>query len=457
MTLERRPFCAGDIAVLVRTHAQADLIREALDSARVPAVINGAGSVFATPSARDWLRLLEAIDRPAAASRARSAALTPFLGWSASRIAEASEEEWEGVHRRLHRWNRVLRDRGVAELTESIMIGEDLAARVLTGVDGERRLTDIRHLAQLLHRAAAAERLGSTALRGWLAQQIAAAELEEGEEERTRRLESDAQAVQILTIHRSKGLEFPVVHCPFLWAPGYTPRDPEPVFFHDPMKGNLATIDVGLDGPGYAKHRDQHHLEERGEELRLAYVALTRAKHQATVWWAGAWDSQHSPLGRLLLAREPNGYVPADGGTIPPDAKVLTRLEELQAAAPGCISVTRSHVEDPVTWSPPTPRLGELAAARFDRELDLRWRRTSYSDITSAVHDPLVGSEPEAPSLPDEPEAPTPVPAIDATRGELALPSPLGGMPVGVTFGTLVHRVFEAVDFTAADLDAELT
>ncbi len=328
-----------------RTHAQADLIREALDTARVPAVINGAGSVFETPSARDWLRLLEAIDRPAAASRAHAAALTPFIGWSAARIAGASEEEWEGVHRRLHRWNRVLRDRGVAELTESIMIGEDLAARVLAGVDGERRLTDVRHLAQLLHRAAAAERLGPTALRGWLAQQIAAAEQEEGEEERTRRLESDAQAVQILTIHRSKGLEFPVVYCPFLWAPGYTPRDPEPVFFHDPAKGNLATIDVGLDGPGYAKHRDQHHLEERGEELRLAYVALTRAKHQATVWWAGAWDSQHSPLGRLLLAREPSGYVPADGGSIPPDAKLLARLEELQAAAPGCVSVARSHVE----------------------------------------------------------------------------------------------------------------
>src|SRR6185312_11739184 len=168
-------------------------------------------------------------------------------------------------------------------------------------------------------------------------------------------------------------------------------------------------------------------------------------------------DSQHSPLGRLLLAREPNGYVPADGGTIPPDAKVLARLQEIQTAAPGCISVTRSHVGDPVTWRPPTAGSSELEAARFDRELDLRWRRTSYSDITSAAHDPLVGSEPEEPSLHDEPEAPTPVPAFDATRAELALPSPLGGMPVGVTFGTLVHRVFEAVDFTAADLDAELT
>ena len=118
---------------------------------------------------------------------------------------------------------------------------------MLAVLEGERQLTDLRHLAQLLHRAAAAERLGPTALRGWLAQQIAATE-EEGEEERTRRLESDAQAVQILTIHRSKGLEFPIVLCPFLWAPGWSPSEGEPVFFHDPRWGDERTIDVGLEG-----------------------------------------------------------------------------------------------------------------------------------------------------------------------------------------------------------------
>ena len=90
-----RQICAGDIAVLVRTNAQANLIRAALEGARVPAVINGAGSVFSTPSARAWLRLLDAVDRPATPSRARAAALTPFLGWDAHRIATADEEEWD--------------------------------------------------------------------------------------------------------------------------------------------------------------------------------------------------------------------------------------------------------------------------------------------------------------------------------------------------------------------------
>ncbi len=452
------PLCAGDIAVLVRTHVHADLIRAALEAVRVPAVINGAGSVFATLSARAWLRLLEAIDRPASPARARSAALTPFIGWSADAVATADEDAWEEVHRRLHRWNRVLRESGVAELTETIMLSEDLPARVLAVLEGERQLTDLRHLAQLLHRAAAAERLGPTALRGWLAQQIAATE-EEGEEERTRRLESDAQAVQILTIHRSKGLEFPIVLCPFPWAPGWIPSESEPVFFHDPALGDKRTIDVGLEGPGFDAHSRQHHIEERGEDLRLLYVALTRAKHQAVIWWASAWDSQHSPLGRLLFAKDEKGNVAPDGGkSIPVDEAVCQRLEALSAEAPGCVSVSRSRLGLLSAWSPSLAAPTNLLAARFDRRLDLRWRRTSYSDITAAAHEEIVSSEPEESILIDEPEAPTPVlePSLQSSPTGLHAPSRLAGAPVGLQFGTFAHRVLEATDFAAEDLDGAL-
>jgi exodeoxyribonuclease V beta subunit len=267
--------------------------------------------------------------------------------------------------------------------------------------------------------------------------------------------------VQILTIHRSKGLEFPVVMCPFLWAPGWSPREAEPVFFHDPNRGDRRTIDVGLEWPGWDAHQRQHHIEERGEDLRLLYVALTRARHQAVLWWAGAWDSQHSPLGRLLLSKDEHGNVSPDGPrSVPQDTAVMERLQQLRQEARGCVSITRSTLGAPRTWSPPLAQPAELHAAVFDRVLDLRWRRTSYSDITWGAHDPLVGSEPEERSLSDEPEAPTPVPEgpEPGTRDPaLSLRSPMGEMPVGVRFGTFVHRVFEATDFAAEDLDAELS
>src|SRR3954447_2967698 len=291
----------GDVAVLVRYNHHAKSIRDALDAVGIPSVINGAGSVFGTPAAKEWLRLLEALERPASPVRARAATMTSCLGWSAERVAAASEEEWEEVHRRLHAWAAVLRRRGLASLIETMTLIERLPGRVLGVVDGERRMTDLRHVGQLLHGAASAERLGTAALAVWLRQRIATAETE-GDEERSRRLESDAAAVQVLTIHRSKGLEFPVVYVPYLWEPTWVDDKPTPIVYHDREAGMRRTIDVGLVGPGYKRHKDWHVEEQRGEDLRLAYVALTRAKHQAVIWWAASWNSKDSALSRLLFA-----------------------------------------------------------------------------------------------------------------------------------------------------------
>ncbi len=455
----REPIRPGHVAVLVRTHRNAALVREALDAAGIPAVINGAGSVFGTVPARDWLRLLEAIERPAASPRARSAALTPFLGWTAERVACAGEVEWEEIHRRLHRWARVLRTSGVAALMETITRAEGLPGRVLARVDGERSLTDLRHVGQLLHATATAEGMGGAALTAWLRQRIAAAARETGDEERTRRLESDAEAVQVLTIHRSKGLEFPIVYCPDLWEPGYIPRDAQPVFFHDPAQDYARTIDVGLDGPDWGRHVRHHEEEQRGEDLRLAYVALTRARHQAVVWWAGTYDSRHSALGRLLFARGEGGVVPPAGGATPRDDVAVGRFEELASEAAGCISVERSRLSGlPVSWSPMGVAASDLCAAAFDRGLDARWRRTSFSDISAGAYEASVGSEPEQEGvLEDEPPASAGALGDPPVAGSpLAAPVALAAMPVGLQVGTLVHRVLEAADFTAPDLESEV-
>ncbi len=331
---EERLVRPGDLAVLVRRNRDATDIRDRLHAAGVPAVVGGAGSVFGGPPARAWLALLEALERPTSAPRARAVALTVFLGWSATRIAEADEAAWESVHRRLHAWAQVLRERGLAALQEVVTRAEALPRRVLTLVDGERELTDLRHVGQLLHRAARDEHLGVSALTAWLRRRIAEAG-QETDEERSRRLESDAAAVQVLTIHRAKGLEFPIVFCPSLWDPIWITDTPEPVFFHDPSEGGARTLDVGLDGPRFGPHRARHREELRGEELRLAYVALTRAQHQAIVWWAGSYASGGSPLSRLAFARQPDGTVPL--GTDGPleDEEAIAALRGAGRRRPG--------------------------------------------------------------------------------------------------------------------------
>ncbi len=474
----------GHIAVLVRTNKQAAMIREALEDVGVPAVINGAGSVFGTEPARQWLRLLEALERPASIMRAHSAALTAFVGWPAERLAQADEDswEWEDVHRRLHEWARVLRTRGVASLLETVLRdateGPALAARVLGDSTGERSLTDLRHIGQLLHGAASEEQLGPTALTAWLRTRIAEAEIDTADEERSRRLESDAEAVQVLTIHRSKGLEFPVVYLPFLWEAGYIPdKPPRPVFFHDPEADDERTVDVALEGHDFARHKEQFVREQRGEDLRLAYVALTRARHQAVVWWAGSYDSRDSPLGRLLFARTDSGDVEPSGGSVPSDQAVVNRFRSLADATGGqgkTISVERSQLSERVVWRPDRARPADLAVSRFERSLDLRWRRTSYSDITAASHEEWVTSEPEQPLLADEPPGISVSPTPPATRApgmtpgapteaapalfpaEDQTPLALAAMPAGVDVGTFVHRVMEVTDFAAPDIDGEL-
>jgi exodeoxyribonuclease V beta subunit len=447
----------GHVAVLVRYNRHAALVRDALEAAGIPAVINGAGSVFETRPARDWLRLLEALERPSSAARAKAAALTPFFGWSAAQVAAADEEQLAELHRRLHAWARLLRTRGVAALAETVTLVEGLPERMLRLQEGERRLTDLRHVAQLLHGAAMAEHAGVTALTQWLRRQIAEAGSDTNDEERSRRLESDAEAVQVLTIHRSKGLEFPIVLFPFLWEGGRR-RENEPIAFHDPTRGDARVVDVGMGGPDWNAHCRQYEAEERGEDLRLAYVALTRAKHQAVVWWAGSWDSRNSALGRLLFSRRDDGTVPPGGTFTPSDAKAFERFEELAEQAPGCISVDWAAPVPHARWSgaPPTP--AELVAARFDRRLDWGWRRTSYSDITAAAHDARVASEPEERLVTDEDDA-AGAPPVAQDEGDPALrdvPSLLADMPSGVHVGTFVHRVFEATDFAAPDLAGEL-
>ncbi len=118
--------------------------------------------------------------------------------------------------------------------------------------------------------------------------------------------------MQVLTIHRSKGLEFPVVYLPVpvgavpgaQGRAGHLPR---------PRRLRRATVDVGLEGADFRRHAQQHQAEERGEELRLAYVALTRARHQAVLWWAGSYDTRDSALTRLLFSRDDDGTVAAVG------------------------------------------------------------------------------------------------------------------------------------------------
>ena len=459
-----RTLHPGDIAVLVRSNRQATTVCDALLAANVPAVIGGAGSVFASNPAREWLRFLEALEQPASSVRASLATMTQFIGWSAEEVADKEDaQRWEDLHGWLHTWGRLLRDRGVATLYESVTNTRNVPARVLRRPSGERFMTDLRHVAQLLHDAAVSEGVGPTALANWLGRRIAEADRDNENEERTRRLESDAQAVQVITVHRSKGLEFPVVLVPYAWDGWVFPID-VPVF-HDPDSANQRTIDVGCPGADLTAHRKVQEAEEQGESLRLLYVALTRACHQAVLWWAGAKDTKNSALSRLLFDRGPDGQIPASGRRSQPDGAAVTAFTALGPE----VSVERVGPPPDVRWHHDLETSSTLEVVSFDRDLDTDWRRASYSSITSAAHEqPAIASESEAELTLDEETTGSPLRLLAAgsSDGDVdearfrSVPLALGAMPGGTLVGTLIHGVMERIEFDdphpVSEVDAAL-
>lgn len=435
-----RPVAAGDIAVLVGTHRQAASVHDALTAAGVPVVVNSASSVFATPAAAQWATLLAAMLRPRGAAL-RDVALTDFLGHTPQELASAGELTDAVVAWQVRGWAQVLREGSVAQLVVA-MEQDGLAARVLSRTGGERDLTDLRHVAGALHAHHRRTRTGLVGLADWLTDQIRrASEVErEPTSELTRRLETDAQAVQVLTVHTSKGLEFPVAYVPFAWDRG-KPGDQGPIRCHD--SAGRRVLDVRGEG---AVGRDAliaaRDTEEAAESLRQLYVALTRASSLLVVHWASSkQNTRFSPLHRALSAQVSGDTVPAPGYSVadpPAIASPWVLLEPVTAVTPR-------------RWKPTVPVLPELAAAPFTRILDTTWRRTSYSGLTRTVHEaertPSGFRDDEPDEVLDEPVAADP--ATD-------LRSPFADLPAGAAFGTLVHAVLEAVDTGAPDLPAEI-
>jgi exodeoxyribonuclease V beta subunit len=456
-----RPVSPGDIAVLVRTNDQASLIRDKLAAARVPAVLTGSKSVFLAPVAREWLTLLRALEQPHRAGFARAAALTCFVGWTPRRLAESGDAGSDDLGRLLRAWRDVLAERGVAALLEVVSSSTRLTERLLATDDGERRLTDVRHIGQALHAAAVAGRLGPTAVVEWLRRRFNEA-AEDAAEERSRRLESDADAVQVVTIHGAKGLQFPVVYVPFGWD-RWVGDTFDTLLLHDDEGNRLRDVG-GSDGPGYTERREKHLTEELGEDLRLLYVAMTRARCQVVSWWVPATTAEQSPLHRLLFGSFDEGGQPPARVPLPRDADVRKRLDALAEDAGGTVAVEDVDLGVASRWQPPQDETPTLAAANFDRRLDEGWRRTSYTGLTRFVHDglaesPGVSSEPEVEERQDEPDLPAPAepPVLDLLDAAMrAVPSPMAEFPSGAAFGTLVHGVLENVDTTAGDLSTEL-
>ena len=319
------------------------------------------------------------IEQPHRTDRVRAAALTSFFGVSAADLDAGGDDETDRLADRVRTLADVFAARGVAAVLEATVV-DGLTARVLARVGGERTLTDLRHIGEALHKVSVDERLGIVGLLAWLRAQVADEQVEVASE-RTRRLDSDAEAVQLVTIHGSKGLQYPIVYAPTLWN-RYTGNDPDVPLFHDD-EGRRAR-DVGGASPWRGDARRP--APPRGRR-RVAAPALRRP-HPGPV--AGR--------GLVRPGRAQHARLPAAPAAVRPPARHGRRARRAgrRRRRPACwrSSATGSAAGGPepeLADSPPpdpTPhraaRPTTLAARRFTRAVDTAWRRTSYSSLSAA-------------------------------------------------------------------------
>jgi exodeoxyribonuclease V beta subunit len=441
-TWDGAPVEAHHVAVLVGARDHGLLVQRELHARGVPAVLAGGGQLFTTPAADEWLSLLAAMEQPHRTALVRSAALTSFFGHTTRELDEQGELLTGRVADALRGWALLLRGRGVAALFEAAE-ERGLTARVLAVEDGERLLTDLRHLTQLLHETAVHERMGLTALLAWFREE----QRRTAATERPRRLDSDAAAVQIVTIHGSKGLQYPITYLPFAYQSFEFPT--EVALYHDER---VRTLDVSGSGARWDEHLARHRAEEAGEELRDLYVALTRDQSQVVTWWAPTANTRIGGLHRLLFGRQPGTAAVPDAVDVRDDeyaAHVLGLLADLGGPSAEVSEVVQVEAPSATTIDE------RLAVRSFDRAVDVDWRRTSYSALIRVEEAHAeVTSEPETAGLDDEPEAAEP--AAAATSDIDPVPSPMADLPAGAAFGTLVHGVLEHADPDASDLREEL-
>ena len=474
VTVRGRPAEPHDVAVLTGSNDDALAVQTALRSVEVPAVINSVGSVLETDAARQWQQLLAALQRPANAAAARAAAITDLIGWDAAALLAADDHDLDELHARLHRLAEVVQRRGIAGLQRQLE-REGLAGRVLAAADGERQLTDLEHVAELLHGAQLDGDLTPAALTGWMQQRAAdAADGATAPEEQTRRLESDADAVQVLTIHRSKGLEFGIVLAPFLWK--QPPGISAPVTVHTDA-GRV--VDVGpsnRDGFDDAKRRAA--ADGYGDQLRRLYVAFTRARHRVVVWWLPTTAATRSALAPVLFARDDDGRVRTDlvpTEPVDPTATVPRLRPLLQRCGGRVLEVPLEPHR--TTYTPAAADQAPLSRAVVHGAVDPTWRRSSYSALVRSIDPADAGDAPEDRPVDDTTDdealvdrvvgtdvAHDDATADDATTDDAAADDPatdgpvppMGAVPGSAELGTMIHAVLEHADTTAADLDTEL-
>lgn len=449
-TILGRPVRPSDIAVLTRTNAQAHDMGRALGKLRIPSALVGDTSVFDAAEAEEMRLLMRAMAQPTSGGALRSALSTPSMGVDAHELATLAEDEqaWERWVDDFRKFRELWEQRGFVHAIQTLLRDRDVNARTLARLDGERRLTNLRHLTELINHAESEQHLGIAGLSSWFDDMIYNPAAREGLAPDTLqiRLESDDFAVHLTTMHKSKGLEYPIVYCPYLWRDASLfPQEKKHLKVHDTSDAHRLKLDLRTAESKGAALIDAER-EALAENLRLLYVALTRAQHRSVVVWGAFHRAEQSPLGYLLYqAAEDLGALsetPAARIQHMTDNELRRGLELLEQTSSNAIHVRPLQPDPAPLYTRDEPAPEPFDARSLTRTIDKSRRTSSFSQLTghharSSLVATLGKDVDDVAPAPSTSEAPPHQPDLL-----------LGEFPKGARAGELLHSILEHSDFT---------
>ena len=437
---ENQTLRAENIAVLVRGYTEADLVKKELQALGIASVyLSDRGNVFESNTAKELTLILQAClsvtERPIL-----NAIATALFGLNAAEIHQIHHDEiqWQRWAEKFAEYQQIWQRQGVLPMLHHLLLAENITEKLLSRPDGERKLTDLLHLAEILQQAAALNESEAALLR-WFEKQIQ----DESRQEAQIRLESERQLVKIVTIHKSKGLEYDLVWLPFL---GNAAKDPTKkkrfnLYYDSDEEKTLWDMQD--------QHLDELTQEVFAEELRLLYVALTRAKYQMAFMLPKAFDKKWNALLYVLTQGEIGRKL-----NLPNTWDTQPLLEKFKQFLPNDVAIELTDVlqaSEPLTLNVSQEN---LSAEIFQGEIEQDWRVTSFSGIEqthqrkaylneSAVKKSLIFDDAKdydaSISIENIPENLT---ELAHDNDEMVL-----DFPRGTQIGTLLHRYFEKVPF----------